>query len=146
MTNIVSICHMVFWSLPKTLTLWVHLCQILLQTWYWTIFIPYNLMKICWKNQHRLKQQNYVYYFYMDNKLHKTIFRIIYLGSHKFLQTEHPHRSFHFLYNGFLFHVLKVTPSLSINFYHKVSNFHFPQVFSTSSTRIKHDIREEFIP
>ena len=41
-----------------------------------------------------------------------------------------------------LCNVMKVTPSPSINFNHKVSNFHFPQVFSTSSTRIKHDPRK----
>ena len=38
-----------------------------------------------------------------------------------------------------LYKVLKVTPSQSINFKHKVSSSHFPQVFFSSSTRIKHD-------
>ena len=96
----------------KTLTLGDQLCQILLQTWYWTIFITYNLMKyvgdMSLKNQHCLNQQNLCLYFYMGDKLHKTIFRIIYLGSHKSLQTEHPHRSFHFLcHSGSLFHTVQ---------------------------------------
>ena len=78
--------------------------------------------------------------FLYGYKLHKTIFSIIYLGSHKFLQTEHPHRSFHLLffvsYCTRFWKLRLLSPSI---FKHKVSSSHFPQVFFSSSTRIKHD-------
>ena len=80
-----------------------------------TWMMTYNKMKICWryvfKHQHCVKQQNlYIYYSYMDDKLDEAIFRIIYLGSHKYLQTEHPHRSFHILC-GFLFNTVQRSES-----------------------------------
>ena len=88
-----------------------------------------------------------LFFFYIDDKLQSTIFWIICLGSHKFLQTTSS--SFVSLLLCFfcfiLCNVLIVTPSLSINLRHKVSNFHFPHVSSTFSTLIKHDIREDIV-
>ena len=109
--NIVGVCHMAFLLLPKTLILRVQLCQIHLQTWYWTIFITYYNMKfvgdtyMCLKNPHCLKQQNlyFLFFIWMINFIRQM--------SELFAwDLINPHRSFHFLC-GFLFLIVQRSES-----------------------------------